>query len=129
MLVRMKIRSVGRIVGASAVASILLAGITANALAVHPHPLHASATLAGTIRGCGGPPPGRCEPLTAHISATSTKDHGSAGVSGTAHGKFSYRVPAARYTIVARCNGVNENRHVFARGHQTTRVRFTFHIH
>jgi hypothetical protein len=102
----------------------LLAATTTNAVAVRPH-FHLSARLAGTIRGCEGGPPEHCEPLTAHISAK--KDHGDAGVSGAAHGKFSWPIWAGRYTVVARWNGVEEIRHVYARRHHTARVRFTFH--
>ena len=127
MLDRRRITSVGRVLVVAALASLALAAITANAVAgrPHSHPFRGSATLAGTVRGCGALPPGRCKLVTAHVTAS--KDHGGSTVSGDVHGDFSWRVRAGRYTVVAVWNGFRETRHVLARRHQTTRVRITFH--
>lgn len=123
---RRRISSAGRTLVVAAFVSLALATITNSALAgrPHSHPFRGSATLVGTIRSCGAIPRSRCRPVTAHVTAT--KDHGGGSASGTVHGKFSWRVRAGHYTVVAVWHGFKETRHVFARRHQTTQVRVTF---
>jgi Carboxypeptidase regulatory-like domain len=128
MYQRCRMFSLGRVAAASATVSLVLGFFAPTALAGHSHPFRGAATLVGRIRACGGPPPGRCRLATARVIATN--DNTGASASGTAKsGKFSYRLRPGTYTVVVKFSGSKQQRRVVVPRHETTRVRFTFHIH
>lgn len=87
-----------------------------------------SGRVVGKVRLCGGPAPGQC--FTQRATVTAYRHHKAVAHTQTAQrGRFSLRLGAGRYLLIARSGGAQGQRNVAIRHDRTTDTRIVIPVH